>query len=233
MAGAGEPKITKESLLSGGKSRTYYLFVPPRAVGAAPAPLIVTLHGSGRRGSTLLDHWKSLAQKEGIVLAGPDSLDPAGWSIPIDGPDFVRDVVDAVTAKAPIDRRRVYLFGHSAGACFAVQISLLEATYFAATAIHAGQLQPEDYRLTAAATRKIPMFIQVGTEDAFFPLAGVRGTQAALLKAGLPVEMTEIPRHNHNYYVRSSEINDRAWAFLRKQALEVDPQFVTYVIPGR
>ena len=42
--------------------RTYYLFVPDRPAGASPAPVIVTLHGSGRSGSVRLDHWKSLAQ---------------------------------------------------------------------------------------------------------------------------------------------------------------------------
>ncbi len=58
--------ITKESIASGGQQRTYYLFVPEHPTG----PLIVMLHGSGRNGSILLEHWQRLAEKEGIVLAG-------------------------------------------------------------------------------------------------------------------------------------------------------------------
>jgi poly(3-hydroxybutyrate) depolymerase len=233
MVEAGGPKITKESLVSAGKKRTYYLFIPDRPAGASPAPVIVMLHGSGRSGSVLLDHWKGLAQKDGIVLAGPEASDAQVWAMPVDGPDLLRDVVEAVGARTAIDPRRVYLFGHSAGACFALQVSLIESTYFAAAAIHAGQLEPEGYRLTRAATRKIPIFIQIGTEDAFFPLAGVRSTRAALAQDGLPVEIREIPRHNHNYYLRSKDINEQAWAFLTRHFLETDPKYITYAIPAR
>ncbi len=71
-------KITKESIESGGRSRTYYLYVPPVA-GDQPKPLLVVLHGSGRRGNFAAEPWRDLARKEGIVLAAPDSLEPGGW----------------------------------------------------------------------------------------------------------------------------------------------------------
>jgi poly(3-hydroxybutyrate) depolymerase len=67
--------IEKKTITSGGIARTYYLLVPESVTKEHPAPLIVMLHGSGRRGNLLLEHWKSLAEKEGIVLAGPDSFD--------------------------------------------------------------------------------------------------------------------------------------------------------------
>ena len=44
-------------------------------------------------------------------------------------------------SKYPINPRRVYLFGHSAGASFALHMSLMESQYFAAAAIHAGALR--------------------------------------------------------------------------------------------
>lgn len=217
--------ITKESIVSGGHERTYYLFVPEHPTG----PLIVTLHGSGRNGSILLEHWQRLAEKEGIVLAGPDSTNSQQWAYPDDGPDFLHDVVDAVKAKvAAIDPRRIYLFGHSAGAMFALQLSMLESEYFAAAAIHAGAMQPRDYPLTANAGRKIPIWMIVGTEDRFFPLNVVRATRDELQKDGFPVELVEIPRHTHDYYSRSREINEKAWAFLSRQTLASDPKYLTY-----
>jgi poly(3-hydroxybutyrate) depolymerase len=75
-----DEKITKESLESRGGKRTYYLFVPASA--KAPAPLVVLLHGSGHNGLSLMEKWKDLAEREGLLLAGPDSSDPRGWRIP-------------------------------------------------------------------------------------------------------------------------------------------------------
>jgi hypothetical protein len=43
------------------------------------------------------------------------------------------------------------------------------------------------------AKRKIPMFIQVGDSDAFFPLKVVRATRDVLNENGFAVELTEIP----------------------------------------
>ncbi|HVS20191.1 MAG TPA: hypothetical protein VHD88_00010, partial [Pyrinomonadaceae bacterium] len=59
--------------------------------------------------------------------------------------------------------------------------------------MHAGALWPETYPLIAFAKRKIPLFIMVGTNDPFFPLADVRATRDELVKHGLTVQLTEIP----------------------------------------
>ena len=216
--------ITKESISSAGRQRTYYLFVPQHPTGA----LIITLHGSGRSGSILVEHWQRLAEKEGIVLAGPQAIESEGWRYPVDGPDFLRDVVEAVKAKVAIDPRRIYLFGHSAGAIFALKISMLESEYFAAAAVHAGSLLVQDYVLFGNARRKIPIWMVVGTWDKLFPLTEVRATRDALQKNGFPVELVEIAHHTHDYYGSSREINEKAWAFLSQQSLPSEPKYLIY-----
>lgn len=123
--GAAE-KIVKETLTSGGRERTYYLFVPDRAAGK-PAPLIVTLHGSGRDGRILVDHWQEIARKEGIIVAGPDAVNREGWHNATDGPQFLYDLVEALKARHAVDVKRVYLFGHSAGAVHAMHMGILES----------------------------------------------------------------------------------------------------------
>jgi len=210
------------------KNRVYYLFVPDRPANSAPMPLVVTLHGSGRNGRILIEHWQKLAQSEGIVLAGPDATDTRMWQMPADGPEFIREVIEDVKTKASIDPRRMLLFGHSAGAGFAMQLGLLQSTYFAAIAVHAGALDPNDYHLTEYADRKIPLFIAVGDRDRFFPLETVRATRDALKTAGIPVELWEIPRHTHDYYTESKSINARVWKFLAGQKLDADPKWKTY-----
>lgn len=227
-AAASAAKVEKRTLTSRGKERSYVLYVPDGVDREHPAPLVVTLHGSGRRGSSLVDKWKGLATEEKIVLAGPDSSDASRWAAPEDGPQFLYDLVEELKKNYPIDARRVYLFGHSAGACFALQIGLLESEYFAAIAIHAGALQPDAYSLTGYATRKIPFAIFVGTRDPFFPLSAVRATRDELQKQDLVAELTEIRNHTHDYYGRSGEINKAAWAFLKGLSLAAEPKFTRY-----
>jgi len=219
----GKDEITKELITSQGKTRAYYLYVPSTIKPATPAPLIVMLHGSGRVGITLVEKWKDLAKKEGLIIAGPDSTDTRGWGSPQDGPDYLHDLVEELKTKYSINPRRVYLFGHSAGASFALEMSLMESQYFAATAIHAGALRPDDFGLIDLAKRKIPIFIQVGDNDEYFPLKAVRATRDALNAKGFSTELTELPGHDHNYYVIASKINGSAWEFLKKHALESDP----------
>ncbi len=217
--------IVKETIESQGRKRSYYLFVPDSI--KAPAPMIVLLHGSGRNGSSLVEKWKDLASKEGIILVGPDAQNSQGWFAPIDGPDFLYEIVEWIKLKHRVDPRRIYLFGHSAGASFALIISLLESNYFAATAVHAGAMQKKEYSFIAQAERKIPLSIIVGTQDPFFPLSDVRATRDALNEKGFSAILTEIPNHGHNYYDLASKINSDAWDFLKKHEM-AEPKYRQY-----
>ncbi len=225
---AAKDDITKELITSKGKTRAYYLYVPSTIKPSSPVPLIVMLHGSGHVGMSLVEKWKDLAKREGIIIAGPDSTDSRSWSSPQDGPDFLHDLVEELKAKYPINPRRVYLFGHSAGAIFSLQMSLLESQYFAATAVHAGALRPNDSDLIDLAQRKIPIFIQVGDVDPFFSLKAVRATRDALNAKGFSVQLTELPGHDHWYYDLAPKINSSAWEFLKKYELESDPVYRTF-----
>lgn len=222
-------KITKESLESQGKKRAYYLYVPKKvAESKSPAPLVLTLHGSGQDGKILVEHWQDYADNEGIILAGPDATEKVRWNIPRDGPDFLRDVVEDVRSKQPVNARRVYLFGHSAGAVFAIYMAAIESEYYAAAFVHAGAIREDGEEMLDDATRKIPIALLVGTQDPFFPLPNVRATRDALVKRGFDVPLTEIKGHNHNYYGRSKEINKAAWEFLKDKSLKEEPKHTQY-----
>jgi poly(3-hydroxybutyrate) depolymerase len=226
---SADEKITKEKLTSGGAERTYYLMVPDAAREAA-VPLIVMLHGSGRDGRILLEHWQGVARKEGIALAGPDALDRQGWNVVPDGPHFIHDLVETVKKAHNIDPRRVYLFGHSAGAIHGLHLGILESEYFAAAAAHAGLVMSEFTDFIGRAPRKIPMAIWVGTTDRFFPLDAVRASRDALVAGGIPAQLMEIRGHTHDYYGRSSQINKDVWAFLQQHRLASDPKYQAYQI---
>ncbi len=227
-AAYGADDITKELITSSGKKRAYYLYVPATIKAPAKAPLIVMLHGSNRTGVTLVEKWKDYAKKEGIILAGPDATDLRGWGSPQDGPDYLHDLVEELKTKYPVNPRRVYLFGHSAGGSFALQMSLMESQYFAATAIHAGALREDDMQLIELAKRKIPISMQIGDSDQYVPLKVVRDTSEALKKAGIPVDLVEIANHDHWYYDKASTFNRTAWEFLKKYELDAEPRYQKY-----
>ena len=225
---AAEGKVEHLTFGSGGATRSYYLFIPDKA-GAGPAPLLLLLHGSGHDGKSLIDPWLPLAKSEGIVLLAPDASNPQAWRIPQEGPDFFHDLVELVRiSHDQIDDRRMYVFGHSAGAIHGLHLGVTESEYFAAVAVHAGAVSPEMEPMMAQAPRKIPMAIWVGTNDAFFPLSVVRQTRDALKAAGFNTELTEIKNHTHDYYGSASTINKQAWAFLQQHKLAADPKFQQY-----
>lgn len=226
-------KISKETIDSQGRKRTYYLFVPASVESKSNIPLVVLLHGSGHNGLSLVEKWKDLANEEGFIVVGPDASDSQGWSVPKDGPDFIHDLVEMLRAKYPINPHRIYLFGHSAGAVFALDLSMMESEYFAATAIHAGSWRDEkEFSEIDYAKRKAPLAIFVGDRDQYFSLASVRATETALKAKDFPIEVTIIKGHDHWYYDLAPQINRNAWNFLKRYELNAEPKYEAYNFTG-
>lgn len=222
-------KPRKETFVSRNKKRTYYLFAPESLKKSEPAPLIILFHGSGRDGLSLVNKWEELANKETIILAGLNSADSSVWNTTKDGPEVVRDLVEHVKSNYPVDPRRMYLFGHSGGAVYAILLSLMQSEYFAAAAVHAGSLRDrQEFKLLERSRRGVPLAIWVGTQDPFFSVASVRATRDALVARGSTVEVTVMPGHDHWYYDLAPRINEAAWLFLKKHALTADPRYEAF-----
>jgi poly(3-hydroxybutyrate) depolymerase len=217
LPASAKNKIAKLSFDFSGNSRVLYMVVPEKQ---GPMPLVVLLHGSGRNGQVMAQAWKDLAEREGFIVVAPDAFNSAGWGSVVDPPEFFRAVVDQVKAIHPVDESRIYLFGHSAGAAYALFLAIMDSDLFAATAIHAGSLQANPEGLFEQADRKMPIAIWVGDSDPNFPVDTVMATKRLYDSNGYHVELSVIPNHDHNYYVISDEINWKAWSFLKKFQLE-------------
>ena len=221
-------QITKEKFESDGKTRSYYIFVPPSVKPGTAVPLLVLLHGSGRNGLTLVEKWKDLANEEGFIVVGPDASDASGWRMPDDAPEFIYELAEMLIKKYPIATNRIYLFGHSAGAVMALNLAMFESTYFAAVALHAGSWRSEkEFSFLDAATRKTPIKIIVGDRDSFFPVNSVNKTAEALKSSGFPIEVSIIKNHTHFYYDRAPEFNRDLWQFLKQHVLADERRHVT------
>ncbi|HEY4369846.1 MAG TPA: PHB depolymerase family esterase [Steroidobacteraceae bacterium] len=213
---------------SQGAQRTYYEFAPALTAEHA-APLLVVLHGSGGRGNGIIKPWLALAAQQEFVIVAPNSTDIRFWKLHDDSPAMFRDLVLAVAAAHAIDTRRIYLFGQSAGAVYALTLSALESEFFAATAIHAGAWRERrEFEALRFAKRKIPIAIFVGNRDPFFSVGSVRQTEAALKQAGHPVLITIIARHDHDYLDVADQVNPAAWDFMQGVSLPGNARFQEY-----
>jgi len=200
-----------------GHKRTIYFFVPEEG-GRLPA--VVLLHGSGRNGEIMVDQWRDLAKREGIVLVAPDAYDPVGWNPKDDPPGFLHSSVQQVAARHPIDLNRIYLFGHSSGAEYALLLAILDSHYFAAVAVHAGSIAEANFKLFAYAGRRLPVGFWIGDRDPLFSLDTVKATKRAFDQNGFPTQLTVLPNHDHNYYAISDLVNAQAWQFLMHTQLQ-------------
>jgi poly(3-hydroxybutyrate) depolymerase len=217
LPASAKANIAKLSFDFSGHERVLYVVVPEKQ---GLMPVVVLLHGSGRNGEIMAQAWKDLAVREGFILAAPDAFSPTGWGSLVDPPEFFRAVVEQVKAIHPIDQSRIYLFGHSAGAAYALFLAVMDSDLFAATAIHAGALQANPDGLFEQADRKMPIAIWVGDHDPNFPVDVVEATRRLYAANGYQIQLNLIPNHDHNYYVISDEVNSKAWNFLKKVQLE-------------
>lgn len=225
---AAADTFSKGTISFGGRERSFYLDIPDSAVD--PAPLVVLLHGSGGEGFFMLQCWKEEARREGIVLLAPNALHPEkGWDLHDDGPDFIHEAIKAAAARHPIDFHRLYVFGQSGGAVYALSLAMLESEYFAAVAFHAGgwRRQAEE-RVMEYAKRRIPIALYVGDKDEYFSLASVRNTERVLKSAGFPATLTVLEGRRHSYLDVPDDFHDTVWSFLKTNALTDLPTFVPY-----
>jgi poly(3-hydroxybutyrate) depolymerase len=209
-------KITKLTFDFSEHRRVLYVVVPERQEAM---PVVVLLHGSGRNGEIMAQSWKDLAGREGFIVAAPDAFDPMSWGSLMDPPEFFQAVVEQVKAIHPVDESRIYLFGHSAGAAYALFLAVLDSDLFAATAVHAGALQANPDGLFEQANRKMPIAIWVGDRDPNFPVDVVEATRRLYAANGYEIKLNLIPNHDHNYYAISDQVNGKAWDFLKKVRL--------------
>lgn len=231
-AASAAAKPEKQTITFAGQERSYYTFAPEKAVAAQekpaePVPLLLLLPGPGRDGMSQIEQWQTLAEQEGLVLVSP-SFDspqrgPAG-----NGPEFLHEIVEAVRGKYPIDSKRIYLFGQSAGALFALSTGIMESQYFAAAGVHASVIREEFYPSLDLPKRKLPLAIWVGTEDPNFSVAQARNTQSELKKRGFNTQLFEMNDHDHDHDAVAKDLNPKIWNFLSACTLDADAKWQTY-----
>jgi predicted esterase len=158
----------------------------PAAVSGAPgAPtsgakhsLLVVLHGDEGSPGRVFGSWKRAAKEASYLLFAPQCPRAEGctgswwrWS---GDPRWLMDQLDAIEARYPVDRARVYLSGWSGGATYIGLFAPSFSPRFAAMNLSGGGAPPGN-RSTCAAC-PTPVHYLMGDRNPLFSLA--QGTRA-------------------------------------------------------
>lgn len=169
------------------------LYAPKLAAPDEPAPLLVVLHGMGGDENMFFEAYgagvvKKLADAKGLIVASPLTY--------TFGSDIknLQSLVDSLSNDYAIDRRRVYVLGHSMGAGAAAGLARGQAdTIAAACCIAGGRLQ--------AAADSPPILVVSPELDGVVPAKGVQDAAQKAISAGMPAEIIAMPEYGHTLAV--------------------------------
>ncbi len=151
---ATPPKPCKEQKFGG--DRPVQLELPAGYDCSKGAPLLIVLHGYTGTGPGTIDYFgiKAAADKRGFLYLGPDgSKDGSGnqfWNAtdaccnfaktPIDDSMYLSQLIDDVGTEWNLDKKRVFIIGHSNGGFMAYRMACEHRTQIAAIASLAGAM---------------------------------------------------------------------------------------------
>ena len=206
------PGTSTITLTAAGKSRSIILVVPS-AVTTQRLPLVIALHGDGDTNSNFIQTstLQALAASESFVLAAPQgitqnlvvqgqTLPPLDWDPYRDASDgnidlpMLKALQAQLVATTSIDTKHIVVFGYSQGGYMSFRYGMDASASLACSAVMAAA-NPLGPTLTAAAPRKIPVSLQVGTNDSAVTQA--RTTKTDLTAKGFPLDYHEIAGAGH------------------------------------
>lgn len=204
--------------------RSFSLRVPASLMPPRRVALLISLHGAGGAGSApaaasfMRDSWSATSDNGGfIVLAPIASGAQGGWVPSADYPAMAAAIAE-LQRRYPIDSRRLYLHGFSAGGHVVHDLGLYNANFFAAYVVNAGVLDAfAGASAPQVAVRNIPLQVRMGSNDSL--LAYAQSDRSRFLAAGWSEPDDYQLVEFSGGHVFDSSHTDPAWAFLCRRAL--------------
>lgn len=170
-------------LMFDGRTRRYYVHVPPSYDGSVAVPLVLDFHGftSDPPQQIALSEMNPKSDAEGFVAVYPEGWGGAkSWngglccgdaaSMDLDDVGLVRAIIDDVASRVCIDRRRVYSTGMSNGGFLSHRLACEASDVIAAIAPVAGVIGVPMESCTPG--RAVPVIHFHGTSDLLVPYNG-------------------------------------------------------------
>ncbi|MCZ6858385.1 MAG: hypothetical protein O7F70_10325 [Gemmatimonadetes bacterium] len=168
---------------SGGRQRTYEIFIPPDEGGMLP--LLIFYHGRASTGAAFqnITRLDAIALRERFVVVYPDGWGTEGsWGVQsgftiadqllINDVLFASTLIDHISEELPIDQNRVYVAGFSQGGMMTQTIACLLSKRIAAVLTVAATPHQTFTQQCIPERAPFPMMLIIGTEDTSFPWGG-------------------------------------------------------------
>jgi len=107
-----------QTMRFGEVERTYHTYVPSSYTGREPVPVMFTFHGGGSYaiGQLAYSEFDVVAEREGFIVVAPDyGMSALGRFTTPGVPEFTSAIIDEISEKYNIDKRRIYASGISMG----------------------------------------------------------------------------------------------------------------------
>jgi phospholipase/carboxylesterase len=184
-----------------GERGGFSLYVPEYLDPAAPAPLIVALHGGSGDGRHFLWTWLIEARSRGAIVLAPTAREDT-WSLmgpDVDTPNLLA-MLEYVKTTWCLDEERVLLTGMSDGGTFAYVAGLRDDSPFTHLAPVSAAFHPMLLEGAGAARlHGLPVYLVHGALDWMFPVDVARMARDALTAAGAEVVYREVADLSHTY----------------------------------
>ena len=207
---------------SKGTQLRYAILKPAKIKDETKYPLVVSLHGSGGRGSK---KWQgncaankvlsqpAMRQKYPCYIIAPTVNRNQRWSgAPLTA---LIELIKTSLKKHPIDPARIYVTGQSMGGAGTYSAILKEPHLFAAAVPVCGRGQPD----LAKKIVHLPIWIFHGEKDSVVPTRHSQEMVEALKKAGGKPIYTEYAGVRHNSWT-PAYAEEKLWAWLFEQKRE-------------
>jgi predicted esterase len=184
------------------KSTPVRLFVPRKLGEAGSVPVVVALHGAGGSENLFFEGYGAgrivaECRKRGWLLVSPRGGLAFGSAPPAPP---VPAILDRLAERYPIDRKRVFVVGHSMGAAQAIELVQKRPGSFAAAAALGGGGVVREPKVFA----ELPLFVGVGQKDTL-ALGSARSLKKSLTDAGEKrLTYEEYPGVEHLVIVREA-----------------------------
>jgi len=169
---------TESIVTADGRRRTYVLHLPTGYSPTKIYPLVLVFHGGYGTGAHVLSmtQFAAKADEAGFIVVAPDGID-RHWNdgrgtvnSKIDDVSFVRQLINNLESRFPIDPKRIYATGISNGGIFTQRLGCELSDTLAAIGTDAGPIAAK--LLPFCKPKPIAVMGIQGTADPLTPLEG-------------------------------------------------------------
>ncbi|MDP2939411.1 MAG: PHB depolymerase family esterase [Candidatus Omnitrophota bacterium] len=181
-------------------SEGYLLYVPKAAISGQKSPVLICLPGWGVAAKQDINMWSFPAEKNGFVVVGLD----VNYNLINSASDVqnlynrIMKIVNLLAFSYPVDLKRLYIAGTSAGGIMSISLALMYSKRFVAVGVVSGARLGFSAQNYLSNARNIRFYMVHGDQDNKIPVSEFYLTKEQLGRNGAIIEFNIIQQGGHS-----------------------------------